>query len=147
MSIDLSQADADALIAMPKRATDDREYDFPGPGNRLVLPLTSLDRREDFLLDITRVQINVAKVNYQNRARQVVVLMRLDLGGAPHQNPDGEVVPCPHLHIYREGYGDKWAYAIPEGKFGDLSNLFKTLQDFMAECNIVEAPNMQGGLF
>jgi hypothetical protein len=147
MSIDLSQADADALISMPKRAADDRQYDFPGPGERLVLPLTSLDKREDFLLDITRMQINVAKVNYQNRARQVVVLMRLDLGGSPHRNPDGEIIPCPHLHIYREGYGDKWAFPLPAGKFGNLPNLFETLQEFMAECNIVEAPKMQGGLF
>jgi MoaA/NifB/PqqE/SkfB family radical SAM enzyme len=147
MSIDLSQADADALIAMPKRAADDREYDFPGLGERLVLPLTSMDKREDFLLDITRMQINVAKVNYQNRARQVVILMRLDLGGSPHRNPDGEIIPCPHLHIYREGYGDKWAFPLVEGKFENLSNLFETLQDFMAECNIVEAPKMQGGLF
>jgi hypothetical protein len=147
MSIDLSQADADALIAMPKRTADDRQYDFPGPGERLVLPLTSLDKREDFLLDITRMQINVAKVNYQGRARQVVVLMRLDLGGSPHRNPDGEIVPCPHLHIYREGYADKWAFSLPAGKFGNLSNLFETLQEFMAECNIVEAPKMQVGLF
>lgn len=147
MSIDLSQADADALIAMPKHAADDRQHDFPAPGERLVLPLTSLDKREDFLLDITRMQINVAKVNYQNRARQVIVLMRLDLGGSPHRNPDGEVIPCPHLHIYREGYGDKWAFPLPEGKFKDVSNLFETLQDFMVECNVVQPPKMQGGLF
>jgi hypothetical protein len=147
MSIDLSQADADALIAMPKRAADDRQYDFPAPSDRLVLPLTSLDKREDFLLDITRMQINVAKVNYQNRARQVVVLMRLDLGGSPHRNPDDEVIPCPHLHICREGYGDKWAFPLPEGKFKDVANLFETLQDFMVECNVVEPPKMQGGLF
>lgn len=147
MSIDLSQADADALIAMPKRAAEAREYDFPGPGERLVLPLTSLDKREDFLLDVTRMQINVAKVNYQNRARQVVILMRLDIGGSLHRNPDGEIIPCPHLHIYREGYGDKWAFPLPAGKFGNLSNLFETLHEFMAECNIVEAPKMQGGLF
>jgi hypothetical protein len=147
MPIDLSQAEADALIAMAKRAANDTQYDFPGPGERLVLPLTSLDKREDFLLDITRMQINVAKINYQNRARQVVVLMRLDLGGSPHRNPDGEIVTCPHLHIYREGYGAKWAFPLPAGKFKNVANLFETLQDFMVECNVIEAPNIQGGLF
>lgn len=106
-----------------------------------------MDKREDFLLDVTRMQINVSKVNYQNRVRQVVVLMRLDLGGSPHRNPDGETIACPHLHIYREGYGDKWAFPVPAGKFKDLSNLFETLQDFMTECNVVEAPKIQGGLF
>jgi hypothetical protein len=35
--------------------------------------------------------------------------MRLDLDGPPHRNPDDEEIPWPHLHVYREGYGDKWA--------------------------------------
>ena len=147
MSIDLSQVDADALLAMPKCAGDDQLYDFPAPGQRLILPLISLDKREDFLLDITRVQINVSKVTYQNRARQAIVLLRLDLGGAPHRNPDGEVIPCPHMHFYREGFGVKWAVPAPMGRFSDLSNLFGTLQEFMAECNVVKPPKIQGGLY
>jgi hypothetical protein len=32
--------------------------------------------------------------------------MRLDLDGPPHRNPDDQEIPCPHLHIYRAGYGD-----------------------------------------
>ena len=147
MSNDLSQAEADALICMPKRAVDDTPFDFPEPGGRLVIPLASLDKREDFLLDVTRMQINVSKVNYQNRARNVVVLMRLDLNGSPHRNPDGEIVPCPHIHIYREGYGAKWAFPLPQGRYENLSNLFQTFQDFMADCNIVQAPKIQGDLF
>jgi hypothetical protein len=68
MSVNLSQAEADALIAVAKRRADDHERRFPLPGDRLVIPLVSLDRREDFLLDITRSQINVAKITHQNRA-------------------------------------------------------------------------------
>ena len=94
MSANLPQAEADALIALAKRRADDDERRFPHPGERLVIPLVSLDKREDFLLDITRSQINVAKITHQNRARHVVILMRLDIQGAPHRNPDGEVIPC-----------------------------------------------------
>jgi hypothetical protein len=37
----------------------------------------------------------------------MVVLVRLDLGGAPHRNPFDEEIGVPHLHLYREGFGDK----------------------------------------
>jgi MoaA/NifB/PqqE/SkfB family radical SAM enzyme len=147
MSVNLPQPEADALIAVAKRRADDGERKFPPPGDRLVVPLVSIDKREDFLLDITRSQINFAKITHQNRARQVVVLMRLDIDGAPHRNPDGEVIPCPHMHIYRENFGDKWAHPLPVGKFNNLGDLFRTLEDFMTECNVVEPPRIQMGLF
>src|SRR5262245_43775464 len=110
--IHLTQADADALLAMEKHRVDDSAYDYPGLGGALRIPLHSPDKREAFTLDIARSQINLAKGTYQNRARGVVILARLDFGGAPHRNPDDEEVPCPHLHIYREGYGDKWAVPV-----------------------------------
>ena len=59
------------------------------------------------MLDVTRGQIKLTKATYQNRARQVIVLMRLDLDGSTHRNPDDQEIPCPHLHVYREGFGDR----------------------------------------
>ena len=99
--IDITQGEADALIAMEKRRADDKDWIFPAPGDRFSIPLTSLDKRENFMLDVTRAQIKLTKATYQNRAQQVIVLMRLDIDGPPHRNPDGEEIPCPHLHIYR----------------------------------------------
>lgn len=93
--INLTQDEADKLMAMEKRAIDDKEWLFPPPGERVAIPPSSLDRRENFMLDVTRAQIKLSKATYQNRARVVVILMRLDLDGPPHTNPDGEVVPCP----------------------------------------------------
>ena len=72
-----------------------------------------MDGREEFLLDIRRARIDLAKGTYQNRGREVVILARLDFGGAPHRNPDGEEIGSPHIHLYREGFGDKWAFPIP----------------------------------
>lgn len=77
------------------------------------MPLQSLDKREHFLLDLSRGRIDLQKVKMQNRGRQVVVLVRLYLEGALHRNPDDTEVPAPHLHVYREGYGDKWAVPGP----------------------------------
>src|ERR1700674_2577931 len=99
--INLTQAEADGLIEMEKPRVDDEEWSFPSPGERFAIPLVSADKRENFMLDVTRAQIKLTKATYQNRARQAIVLIRLDLDGPPHRNPDDVEVPCPHLHIYR----------------------------------------------
>ena len=143
----LTQQEADALIAMEKHRTNDSLSDFPSEGESITLPLLSADNREQFLLDLSRARIDLHKVKMQNRARQVVVLVRLDLGGAPHRNPDGKEIPVPHLHLYREGYGDKWAVPVPANHFHNLSDVWKTLNDFMGYCNITQPPRLQPGLF
>lgn len=97
--IDIPQAEADALIAMEKRCVEQKTWLFPEPGDRLSIALTSPDKRENFFLDITRAQIKITKATYQNRARQAIIFMRLDLDGPPHRNPDEQEIPCPHLHI------------------------------------------------
>jgi len=105
----LTQIEADTLLAMEKHRTDDTAHTFPVLGGAIVVPLISANKRENFLLDVTRGRINLKKVTYQNRARTAVILARLDIAGPPHVNPDGQEIPCPHLHTYREGFGDKWA--------------------------------------
>lgn len=64
----LSQSEADALIAMEKIRVNDNDNSYPNPGGTLVVPLTSRDGRESFILDVSRSQINFAKVTHQNRA-------------------------------------------------------------------------------
>ena len=108
--IHLTQSEAGALIAMEKHRLDDERYSYPTSGS-LVVPLLSPDKREQFLLDICRGRIDLLKGKYQARARQVVVLVRLDFGGAPHRNPDDQEIGNPHL--YREGCRGKWAVAVP----------------------------------
>lgn len=145
--INLGQAEADALVVMEKQRVDDTNYLFPDPGEAISVPLVSADRRENFLLDVGRGRIDLAKVKYQNRARQVVVLVRLELAGPMHRNPDGEEIPCPHLHLYREDFSDKWAFPVPAGRFADLTDRWRTLEDFMRYCNITEPPTFQRRLF
>lgn len=89
---DLTQAEADALIALAKHRLDATEWDYPDLGGAISIPLVSTDRREQFLLDLRRGRIDLARGTYQNRGRQVIVLVRLDFGGAPHRNPDGEEI-------------------------------------------------------
>jgi len=145
--INLTQAEADSLIAMEKHRLDDTVVLFPSPGERISIPLTSQDKRENFMLDLTRSQIKLTKATYQNRARQAIVLMRLDLDGPAHRNPDDTEIPCPHLHIYREGYGDKWAVVAPADIYITSGSLFSLFQAFMRHCNITTPPVFEVGLF
>jgi len=145
--IDITQQEADALIELPKIPLDDNNWDYPPLGGSISIPLTSKDKKENFMLDVSRGQIDLLRGKYQNRSRQVIVLVRLDFGGSPHRNPDGGEVPCPHIHIYREGFGDKWAYKLSSNDFHNIENLQETILDFMKFCNIVEFPRIQFGLF
>ena len=145
--INPTAAEAEALISMPKIKVNDDRHDYPGTGGSLVIPLTSEDKREEFLLDIYRGRIDLLKGTYQNRARQVVVLVRVDFGGAPHRNPDGAEVPSPHMHLYREGFADKWAVPLPSDKFPNVTDLWQLLDDFMRFCNVVDRPEIVRGLF
>jgi hypothetical protein len=141
----LSQEEADELISMEKQKANESVTYFPAGGKSKNLPLESPDRQESFFLDISRGAINLSKFKYQNRGRQVIVLLRLEIGGPLHVNPDGAEVPCPHLHIYQQGSRDKWAYPLPE-EFTNPNDFWQVLQDFMSYCNVIRPPNIQRGL-
>ena len=146
-SIVLTQEEADALLAMEKCRIDGQTWDYPGLGGRICVPLVSLDKRESFILDVSRSGRIALKGKYQNRARQSIILVRYDFGGGPHRNPDDSEIDCPHLHIYRESYGHKWAYPIPSDTFADVADPWQVLTDFMRFCNFTEPPIIQRGLF
>jgi len=145
--VHLSQSEADALIAMEKIRVNELNTDYPSLGGRISIPLVSRNKREKFILDISRGKIDLLKGTYQNRARQVVILVRLDFGGQPHRNPDGEEISSPHLHIFKEGYGDKWAAPVPSESFSNTNDMWQLLEDFMCYCSITEPPRIERGLF
>lgn len=136
--INLTQADADRLLAMVKHAPNTGLRPFPAQGGYLDVPLVTKNSHEKFILTINRTSKIEAKLTYQTRARQVVILARLDFG-IEHRNPDGTRVGSPHLHIYKEGYGDKWAYELPHTNFQTFdgaSNMQDWLDKFLDFCQI-----------
>lgn len=135
-----TQAHVDSLLRIEKHRVDQTAHDFPYPGTRIVLALKSADGEEHFLLDLNRGRANQAKMTYQTRYRQTIVLARLDFAGSPHQNPDGKIIPCPHLHVYRAGFGDKWAEPISVASFPNSTNLYQSAMDFMTFCNVTVRP-------
>src|SRR5574340_80017 len=104
----LTQTEADTLIAMRKIFVNPLIVSIP-PSSDQTHELIGDDKREPFLLDLWRGTIRLSKLKLQTRGRKVIVLVRLDVDGAPHTNPDGTKLSGTHLHIYRESYEDRWA--------------------------------------
>lgn len=142
----MSQVDADNLIRMEKVKVDNTVWSFPVSGGKIDVPLISTDGKETFSLDIVRGTIKLTKATYQSRARRAIALVRLDLDGPPLRNPDGNEIPCPHLHLYREGFALKWASPPNNDAFPNVGDLSATLDDFMRYCNVTDAPIIQRGL-
>jgi hypothetical protein len=138
----LTQTEADALIAVRKLFVTPTTVSLP-PGADDTYELMSQDKQERFLLDLWRGTIRLSKLKFQTRARKIIVLVRLDIDGAPHTNPDGVRLAGTHIHLYREGYDDKWAYPLDSTQFRDTANIATTLDDFCQYCNI-QAPAFQG---
>lgn len=143
----LTQAEADALMAMKKKLLLPQHppFVFPANGQKRILEGESLDHRERFLFDINRASLKVSQCTYQNRSRGNI-LLRLYIEGPTHENPDDDrtEVPCPHLHIFREGWGTKWAYPCPPELLsgGDLDQI---LIAFLQYCHVINVPSIQGG--
>jgi hypothetical protein len=140
----LTQTEADALLAMAKTFVSRAAISIL-PGTSQIRSLIGSDLKERFLLDIWRGTFRLSKIRYQTRARQVVILVRLCIDGAPHTNPDGTRLSGSHLHVYREGYDDKWAQPLDATRFPNPADVVATFRNFCDFCNIQELPHFQVG--
>jgi hypothetical protein len=59
--MNLTQAEAVALIAMEKYCIDDDRIDFPLGGRAISVQLQSADKREQFVLDLSRGRIDLLR--------------------------------------------------------------------------------------
>jgi hypothetical protein len=140
----LTQAEADQFVQMAKRFVRPPASITIPPGVDDTYDLVGPNDRERFLLDVWRGTLRLTKLKFQNRARAVIVLVRLDVDGAPHTNPDGQWLSGTHLHLFREGYDDRWAYPVDPEIFTLLSDPGTTFQEFCAFCKIESPPPVQG---
>lgn len=139
----LSQQRSEDLRQMPKIIVDKIPLIFPMADSAIAVNAMSVDGREQFLFDVNRKgKIKLSKCTYQNRHTNIEILLRLDVDGPPHTNPDGEFVPCPHLHVYREGFDDQWAIRLP-AEFTDTTDLVRTFREFLGYCNVMRIPELQ----
>lgn len=140
----LTQAEAEQLIQMAKHFVNAPDSISIPPGADDTYELAGPNDREKFLLDVWRGTLRLTKLRFQDRARTVVVLVRLDVDGAPHTNPNGQRLSGTHLHLFKEGFDDKWAYPVDPAVFTLLSDPGKTFHEFCAFCKIESPPPVQG---
>ncbi len=151
----ITQQEADFFFGMEKYPENNREYQFPNSGGKLILSFTSADKHEKFLFDIYRGSIKITKVVYQNRVRKAYILRRSDFDGAPHLNPEveavplqllephnGKEIPSPHIHLYVEGFGEKWA--VPAELLLPISgkDIYEIMEEFFRYCNVKQLPKI-----
>lgn len=140
--IQLTQVEADSLFHMAKKRANETKYLFPNPGKCIQIHLRSLDLRHEFILSLRAGKIELKKKTFQLRIADVFILARIDLAGGLHRNPDGKEIPCPHIHLYKEGFNDQWAYPLPD-VFFNPANWQQTLDEFYEYCNIIEKPYIE----
>ncbi|MCL7640971.1 hypothetical protein M8412_14565, partial [Staphylococcus aureus] len=65
-------------------------------------------------------------------------LVRIDINGGTHDNPDGTIAPKSHIHIYNDKYDkkDRFAYEINLKDFPDIYNLYNVYMSFLEYNNI-----------
>jgi hypothetical protein len=140
----LTQAEADEFLQMVKHIVRPPSTITIPPGSDDTYELAGPNNREVFLLDVWRGTLRLSKLKYQNRVQTAVILVRLDIDGAPHTNPNGERLSGTHLHLFKEGFDDKWAYPVDLLMFSLLTDPGKTFHHFCAFCNIEAPPPVQG---
>jgi len=144
----LSDEEAKCLMQMEKKIIEQPGgYFFPSHEQILTLKSLSIGRNVEFLFDIGRKYQQLSRCTYQERYEKIIVLVRVDIKGPSHTNPDDSMVSAPHIHIFKEGFSDKWAYPLSNDHFRNPSDLYKTMYDFFTYCRVVDPPIIQKGLF
>ena len=134
----LTKEEIDIVIDILKNIEYDKEiFSFPCIGESTVLNATSNDKKYKFIFDIKpgRSKRVKDKLTLQERYGKDVVLVRLDINGPPHTNPDGETVSGNHIHIIKDGYDDKFAYDIPTDLV-DADDNIQTMINFFQYCKV-----------
>ena len=150
-----TQDEADDLLQLPKLFVDTSPIEFtltqPMDYERI---LRSVDRLEEFHLNVERGRRNKIRLKYQTRARRVIVLARLEMNGRRHRNPPespykpAEWISQNHLHLYREGFEDQVAYELADapGWSEPLTDGIPAFEQFLRFCGVAEWPPIQTSL-
>lgn len=150
----LTQADADALLVLPKTFESSVvQIDFPRFQTfTSVYALEGAGGREAFLFDVERGVRKRARLKFQTRARKVYILARIDIDGKPHTNPPdaphrpGERFVGPHVHLYRAGFEDRIAFhpaEVPGFTVPAAPDGVAWLVAFLRLCNVSAIPSIQ----
>ena len=137
----ITQEEADELLQMLKSCVS-TFLNLPSIGNREQFELTAINNKSKrFMVSVNRANKFVEKISFTALYKEKNIrLLRLDINPTQkHTNPiqlGGEELIGTHLHIYKEGFHDK--YAIPF----DVTNpqLEKIFFSFLEQFNVIKIP-------
>jgi hypothetical protein len=101
--------------------------------------IKAINSKNIYLLDFYRGSFELTRYTYNKRYRQSLILLRYDSGGR-HTNPDGVTFDGPHVHIFREGFNDKFAYPISDLNIEDTNSIDEVLDKLLQFCNVIKRP-------
>jgi len=142
----ISQLEFEFLMGQNKKFKTDEEIEVGPAPLKWTRELNSLESQDAFLVDYSRGKIQLLKFTLNKRFRQTICLLRLDTIGR-HTNPDGTLFDGPHIHIYRDGYDDKFAFPIETVGIKDPTNICNTIKEFLEFCNIRNIPPIQNSTY
>ena len=111
--------DANIIIYEEKQFLDSHA-DFPALHNTIKLNGLGQRTKYEYIVDVNRKYYLLNRITYHQRVFTNITLLRLDIDTKPHRNPDGKKINGTHLHVYREGYGDSWAYELNDPALHEL---------------------------
>lgn len=143
MAYGLSEQEASSILRELKDSLVD-EYAMPGGGeHNKGFETIGRVSEEKFRIDLYRGGKDFSKHSVSARTVEGgVVLMRLCVGRQPHRNPDGQIIVGNHLHIYRSGFGDRYAEPVNIASPDFIDDTVRLLERF----NVVKKPVFSDGL-
>ena len=113
----------------PKEFIEKKHFSFPIQYHELALKGKGSLTKTAYVVHINRKGCIFKRITYLNRLDKTsIILARLDIDTKPHHNPDGSKIGGTHLHLFQEGYGDKWAFALDDVKH--IQKILPTYQPF-----------------
>lgn len=145
----LSDQHAQYLIGLEKLFKNAPPTNFTLPGQCSEFDLLSIDHKEAFILTINRSSTRLTgKCTYQTRTGTHIPLVRVDINPTGfHRNPNGDIIYGNHIHLYKEGYGDRFAKPLEsEIEINDPQDLLGVYMGFCKYCNIEKSPSLEPSL-
>lgn len=143
----ITQLEFDILIKEEKIFEDIIKPLELGPAPiRWSRQINAVDSNNLFLLDFYRGSFELSRYTYNKRYRQTIILLRYDNGGR-HTNPDGASFEGPHIHLYKEGYNDKFAYPISDIEIEESDTIEVVLNKILHFCNVTKLPSIEIPMF
>ena len=135
----MTHAEAQGLIQVLKRLLQSGIIALPQMGRSVKVDLCSVFSEKDRFTVILNRSSRIRKDKYTLLLLygKDKGLLRIDVGGPAHTNPDGTVIPCPHIHVQQKDAGswDAWAVEIP-AVFGHVEDRIDTFRTFLQYCHV-----------